>query len=140
VTEIIMARGKCVYWQCGKPTRGIYCREHQPTRCRVCGCEPYGSRGLTYGLCLRHYKYWARHESPQREKILAGDRRKSARRTQARLAARRLKEAAAAWGEQPWQPAEGAEWLAAGGWDSGSCLPNHGGLVLVEPMDRAETG
>lgn len=126
-----MRRGKCVYWGCTNFTQSCYCREHKPAVCVKCGCEPYGSRGLTYGMCLRHYKYWARHNSPQREKILAADRRKSAKRTEARLAAARLRKAAQTW-DEPWQPASEAERVSVGGWDSGACGT---GLFLLGPQE-----
>lgn len=130
MTDIILQRGKCVYWGCLTPTQGIYCREHRPTRCRVCNCEPYGSRGLTYGMCQKHYKYWARHHSPQRAKILEGDRRRGQRRAEARKAAQRLKKAAQTW-EIPWEPASESERQRMGGWDSGACTATER-LVLVQ--------
>jgi hypothetical protein len=126
VTEIVLQRGKCTYWGCENWTQGVYCREHTPERCRVCDCLPYGSRGLTLGMCNRHYKYWARHNSPQRARILAGDRRQSAKRR----AAARLKKAAEEW-DRAWQPATEAERQEMGGWASGACFADPPGLFLV---------
>ena len=134
MTAIVLQPGKCVYWGCKNQTRSIYCKDHRPTRCRVCNCEPYGSRGLTYGLCLKHYKQWARHESSQRAKILAQDRRRSKLRTEQRRAARRAareQKMAERW-EIAWQPASEAERMEIGGWSSGACAAGAPGLYLVE--------
>lgn len=132
MTDIILQRGSCVYWGCTNWTQGMYCREHKPTRCRVCNCEPYGSRGLTYGMCIRHYKYWARHHSPQRERILAQDRARS--RSKHRKEARKARQASrkvASLPVTPWVPQDEAERLQMGGWSSGACL---------SPLHLAESG
>jgi hypothetical protein len=131
LTDIILQRGQCAYWGCGAWTQGIYCRDHAPTRCRVCNCEPYGSRGLTYGMCIRHYKYWARHNSPQRERILAQDRKRSRKRTEQRRQARRAAREAGKVVSLPWVPRDEAERLEIGGWASGACLPPTPPLHLV---------
>jgi hypothetical protein len=129
MTDILLPQGKCAYWKCENPTQGTHCREHRPVRCRVCGCKPYGSRGLTYGMCLKHYKYWARHHSPQRARILANDREYAARQR----AARRLLKAAEGWDDVPWEPESEAERQQMGGWTSGGCLPQAPGLYVVQP-------
>lgn len=134
MTDIIMQRGACVYWGCENKTQGIYCRDHQPDRCRVCGVEPYGSRGLNYGMCIKHYRYWARHHSPQRARILAEDRRRNkkqnARRTERRKAAREA-EISQFPAQEPWNPANEAERRQIGGWISGACLDPYPPLQLI---------
>ncbi len=142
MTDIIMQHGQCTYWGCENFTKGLYCREHKPTVCRVCGCKPYGSRGLTLGLCNKHYKQWQRH-SPQRARILAEDRARAARTAERKREARRkarekareaaqLRQIATECWENPWKPANEAERLEAGGWSSGSCLSGPQRLILVQ--------
>jgi hypothetical protein len=133
VSDLILQRGKCTYWGCTNYTQGIYCRDHQPAVCRICGCEPYGSRKLTYGMCLRHYKYWARHHSPQRPAILAYDRRRAARKSAKRRENQaKAREAAQVVPLEPWKPASEAERLQIGGWSSGACLAGPRNLILID--------
>lgn len=123
MTDIALQRGKCAYWNCKGRTGGsMFCSEHRPTHCRICGCAPYGSRGLTLGLCIKHYKHFLRHNPATRPAVLAADHRQEARRTERRRAARAA--AQAAGGADP-HMAEvvrfPTERTVFGGWASGAC-------------------
>lgn len=110
----------------------MWCREHYPTACRICGAKPSGGRGLTLGLCLRHYKYFLRHDPKRRPVILAADHRQSMRRTERRRAARLRAEAMDAKQNIVRFPVERTVF---GGWASGACGDDVVGRLWAVPKE-----
>lgn len=90
MTEVLVRPGACPYWHCGgQPEDNGFCALHQPGRyCRRCGTNPYGSRRLTRGYCVRCYSWWQRNRSPHKALYVAAERARAQRRKLQRQQAR----------------------------------------------------